>query len=65
MQDEVELILPVVRRIVLNNQDKAVQVKLNPALIGWFVGQVMKEFDGKVDAKVVLPIVTHELGVSI
>ena len=37
----------------LANPEKAAQVRDKPTMLGWFVGQVMKETGGKADPRVV------------
>lgn len=41
--------------------DKVEQAQGNPALVGWFVGQVMKALDGNADPRFVSERVTTHL----
>src|SRR5262249_17265152 len=43
----------VVEDIVAKNPDNVEQVKTNPNVVGWFVGQVMKATGGKANPQVV------------
>lgn len=40
----------IIERIIASNPEQAAKAKLNPKLIGWFVGQVMKASQGKAPA---------------
>jgi aspartyl-tRNA(Asn)/glutamyl-tRNA(Gln) amidotransferase subunit B len=53
----------VVDDIVAGNPDKAEQAKLKPALIGWFVGQVMKASAGRANPQTVNELLKRKLGV--
>jgi aspartyl-tRNA(Asn)/glutamyl-tRNA(Gln) amidotransferase subunit B len=46
------------------NPDKAEQAKAKPALIGWFVGQVMKATGGKASPQVVNTLLKQKLGIE-
>jgi aspartyl-tRNA(Asn)/glutamyl-tRNA(Gln) amidotransferase subunit B len=48
--------------IVAANPDKAAQVRAKPQMIGWFVGQVMKASDGKVNPQAVNDLLKTKLG---
>jgi aspartyl-tRNA(Asn)/glutamyl-tRNA(Gln) amidotransferase subunit B len=48
--------------IVSNNPDKVEQAKAKPAVIGWFVGQVMKASGGKANPQVVNELLQKKLG---
>lgn len=48
--------------IISDNPDKVEQVKTKPNLIGWFVGQVMKQTGGKANPKVVNEMLKERLG---
>jgi aspartyl-tRNA(Asn)/glutamyl-tRNA(Gln) amidotransferase subunit B len=52
----------VVDEIVAANPDKAAQVKDKPAMIGWFVGQVMKSSGGKANPQAVNDLLKAKLG---
>jgi aspartyl-tRNA(Asn)/glutamyl-tRNA(Gln) amidotransferase subunit B len=49
--------------IVAANPDKVVQAKAKPALIGWFVGQVMKSSGGKANPQAVNDLLKSKLGI--
>jgi aspartyl-tRNA(Asn)/glutamyl-tRNA(Gln) amidotransferase subunit B len=49
--------------IVGANPDKVEQVKAKPALIGWFVGQVMKASVGKANPQAVNELLKRKLGI--
>jgi aspartyl-tRNA(Asn)/glutamyl-tRNA(Gln) amidotransferase subunit B len=53
----------VVDDIVVKNPDKVEQAKAKPALIGWFVGQVMKASGGKANPQVVNDLLKRKLGI--
>jgi aspartyl-tRNA(Asn)/glutamyl-tRNA(Gln) amidotransferase subunit B len=53
----------VVDAMLAANQDKAEQAKAKPTLIGWFVGQVMKETGGKANPQLVNELLRRKLGV--
>ena len=53
-----------VDRIVAANQDKAAQAKAKPSMLGWFVGQVMKETGGKANPAAVNGILKAKLGIE-
>ncbi|WP_074380779.1 Asp-tRNA(Asn)/Glu-tRNA(Gln) amidotransferase subunit GatB [Bartonella doshiae] len=50
-----------VDEIVANNADKVAQAKQKPALVGWFVGQVMKVMSGKANPQTVNELVKIKL----
>ncbi|NVN86625.1 MAG: Asp-tRNA(Asn)/Glu-tRNA(Gln) amidotransferase subunit GatB [Rhodopseudomonas sp.] len=52
----------VVDDIIAVNPDKAAQVRDKPAMIGWFVGQVMKSSGGKANPQAVNDILKSKLG---
>src|SRR6266545_3392939 len=52
----------LVSEIVAKNSDKAEQARAKPALIGWFVGQVMKASAGKANPKAVNELLRMKLG---
>ena len=52
----------VVDEIVAANPDKMAQAKAKPAMIGWFVGQVMKSSGGKANPQAVNDLLKTKLG---
>jgi aspartyl-tRNA(Asn)/glutamyl-tRNA(Gln) amidotransferase subunit B len=52
----------VVDDIVARNPDKVEQAKTKPALVGWFVGQVMKASGGKANPQAVNELLRSKLG---
>ena len=52
----------VVDEIVAANPDKVAQAKAKPAMIGWFVGQVMKASGGKANPQAVNDLLKSKLG---
>jgi len=52
----------VVDDIVAANPDKVEQARAKPALIGWFVGQVMKSSGGKANPQAVNDLLKSKLG---
>jgi aspartyl-tRNA(Asn)/glutamyl-tRNA(Gln) amidotransferase subunit B len=52
----------IVDELVAGNADKAAQAKEKPAVIGWFVGQVMKSSGGKASPQVVNELLKRKLG---
>ncbi len=52
----------ILDEIIANNPKQVEGVKEKPQLIGWFVGQVMKQTQGKADPKVVNGILKEKLG---
>jgi aspartyl-tRNA(Asn)/glutamyl-tRNA(Gln) amidotransferase subunit B len=53
----------VVDDIIAANPDKVAQAKAKPALMGWFVGQVMKSSGGKANPQAVNDLVKSKLGI--
>jgi len=53
----------VVDEIIAKNPDKVEQAKAKPALIGWFVGQVMKSSGGKANPQTVNDLLKQKLGI--
>ena len=51
----------VIMKIIENNPDQVEAVKEKPKLMGWFVGQVMKETNGKANPKLVNEILNNKL----
>ena len=56
--DEIEKIIDV---IIINNPNQVEALSTKPNLIGWFVGQVMKESQGKANPKTVNDILNKKL----
>ena len=52
----------IIDEIITNNPKQVEGVKEKPQLVGWFVGQVMKQTQGKADPKVVNGILKEKLG---
>ena len=52
----------IVDDIIANNPGQVEQVKEKPQLLGWFVGQVMKESKGKANPQAVNEILKEKLG---
>ncbi|HZP19499.1 MAG TPA: Asp-tRNA(Asn)/Glu-tRNA(Gln) amidotransferase subunit GatB [Bauldia sp.] len=52
----------IVDEIVAANPDKAAQAKEKPAMLGWFVGQVMKASGGKANPPAVNALLKAKLG---
>jgi aspartyl-tRNA(Asn)/glutamyl-tRNA(Gln) amidotransferase subunit B len=59
---DVSAIEKVVDEIVAANPDKVEQARAKPALIGWFVGQVMKASGGKANPQAVNDLLKAKLG---
>jgi aspartyl-tRNA(Asn)/glutamyl-tRNA(Gln) amidotransferase subunit B len=49
--------------IIAANPDKVEQVKAKPSMLGWFVGQVMKQTGGKANPQAVNDILKSKLGI--
>ncbi len=49
--------------IIAANPDKVEQVKAKPSMLGWFVGQVMKQSGGKANPQAVNDILKSKLGI--
>ena len=49
--------------IIAANPDKVEQVKAKPAMLGWFVGQVMKSTGGKANPQAVNDALKKKLGI--
>jgi aspartyl-tRNA(Asn)/glutamyl-tRNA(Gln) amidotransferase subunit B len=50
--------------IIAANPDKAAQAKEKPAMLGWFVGQVMKSSGGKANPQAVNELLKSKLGIA-
>ncbi|MGH6822673.1 MAG: Asp-tRNA(Asn)/Glu-tRNA(Gln) amidotransferase subunit GatB, partial [Methylocella sp.] len=57
------VIAACVDAIVAANPDKAAQARAKPSMLGWFVGQVMKDTGGKANPLVVNELLKAKLGV--
>jgi aspartyl-tRNA(Asn)/glutamyl-tRNA(Gln) amidotransferase subunit B len=53
-----------VDQVIAANPDKVEQAKAKPALIGWFVGQVMKATGGKASPQAVNALLKAKLGIE-
>jgi aspartyl-tRNA(Asn)/glutamyl-tRNA(Gln) amidotransferase subunit B len=53
-----------VDEVIAGNPDKVAQTKEKPALIGWFVGQVMKATQGKASPQAVNTLLKSKLGLE-
>jgi aspartyl-tRNA(Asn)/glutamyl-tRNA(Gln) amidotransferase subunit B len=49
--------------VIAANPDKVEQVKAKPTMLGWFVGQVMKQSGGKANPQAVNDILKAKLGI--
>ena len=54
----------IIADIVAGNAEKATQAKAKPALVGWFVGQVMKASGGKANPQTVNALLKAKLGIE-
>jgi len=54
----------IVEGIIAENPDQAEKVKDKPGLLGWFVGQVMKQTQGKANPQAVNDILKSRLGLE-
>jgi aspartyl-tRNA(Asn)/glutamyl-tRNA(Gln) amidotransferase subunit B len=59
---DVGAIETIVGEIVAANPDKVAQAKAKPAMMGWFVGQVMKATGGKANPQAVNALLKDKLG---
>jgi aspartyl-tRNA(Asn)/glutamyl-tRNA(Gln) amidotransferase subunit B len=55
-------IAAAVDAIIAANPDKVAQVKAKPSMLGWFVGQVMKQSGGKANPQAVNELLRQKLG---
>jgi aspartyl-tRNA(Asn)/glutamyl-tRNA(Gln) amidotransferase subunit B len=53
-----------VAAIIAANPDKSAQAKEKPAMLGWFVGQVMKQTGGKANPQAVNALLKSKLGID-
>jgi aspartyl-tRNA(Asn)/glutamyl-tRNA(Gln) amidotransferase subunit B len=56
-------IAAAVDAIIAANPDKVAQAKAKPTLLGWFVGQVMKQTGGKANPQAVNALLKEKLGI--
>ena len=49
--------------IIAANPDKVAQVQAKPTMLGWFVGQVMKQTGGKANPQAVNDLLKGKLGI--
>lgn len=56
------LIAASVDAIIVANPEKAAQARAKPSMLGWFVGQVMKETGGKANPRTVNELLKAKLG---
>jgi aspartyl-tRNA(Asn)/glutamyl-tRNA(Gln) amidotransferase subunit B len=61
---DVGAIEKAVDEVIAANPDKVEQAKQKPALIGWFVGQVMKATGGKASPQAVNDLLKAKLGIA-
>ena len=54
----------IVAEVVAANPDKAEQARAKPAMLGWFVGQVMKASQGKANPQAVNALLKAKLGIE-
>ena len=60
---DVGTIEKVAEEILRANPEKREQAKAKPALLGWFVGQVMKASSGKANPQAVNELLKAKLGI--
>ena len=60
---DVGAIEAAVDAIIAANPDKVEQVKLKPSMLGWFVGQAMKQSGGKANPQQVSDLLKVKLGI--
>jgi aspartyl-tRNA(Asn)/glutamyl-tRNA(Gln) amidotransferase subunit B len=53
-----------INAIMAANPDKVAAVTAKPAMLGWFVGQVMKSTGGKANPQVVNDLLKRKLGLA-
>jgi aspartyl-tRNA(Asn)/glutamyl-tRNA(Gln) amidotransferase subunit B len=49
--------------IIAANPDKVAAVRAKPAMLGWFIGQVMKATGGKANPQAVNDLLKSKLGI--
>jgi aspartyl-tRNA(Asn)/glutamyl-tRNA(Gln) amidotransferase subunit B len=60
---DLSAIAAIVDDILARNPDKVAQAKAKPAMIGWFVGQVMQASGGKANPNAVNELLKSKLGI--
>jgi aspartyl-tRNA(Asn)/glutamyl-tRNA(Gln) amidotransferase subunit B len=60
---DMSVIEAAVDGIIASNPDKVLQAQAKPSLLGWFVGQVMKQTAGKANPQVVNALLKRKLGI--
>ena len=60
---DVAAIEKLIDDILAQNPDKAAQAKAKPAMLGWFVGQVMKASGGKANPQAANDLIRAKLGI--
>lgn len=53
----------IIDAIIANNAQKVDQVSAKPAMLGWFVGQVIKETKGKANPQLVVDMLKNKLNI--
>lgn len=53
----------VIDEVIAKNPDKVEQVRAKPTMLGWFVGQVMKQSGGKANPQAVNELLKKKLGI--
>ena len=53
----------IVARVLAANPDKVAAAKMKPAMLGWFVGQVMQATGGKANPRAVNALLKDKLGI--
>jgi len=56
-------IMAAIEAVIAANPDKVEQAKAKPTMIGWFVGQVIKQSGGKANPQVVNELLKDRLGI--
>jgi aspartyl-tRNA(Asn)/glutamyl-tRNA(Gln) amidotransferase subunit B len=54
----------IVDKVIAENGDRAAQAQAKPAMLGWFVGQVMKASGGKANPQAVNALLKAKLGIE-
>jgi aspartyl-tRNA(Asn)/glutamyl-tRNA(Gln) amidotransferase subunit B len=60
---DLSAITAIVDEIMAKNPDKVAQAKAKPAMVGWFVGQVMKASGGKANPNAVNELLKRKLDI--
>jgi aspartyl-tRNA(Asn)/glutamyl-tRNA(Gln) amidotransferase subunit B len=53
---------PLIAALMIAEPDKLAQAKKKPVMLGWFVGQIMKQTHGKANPNVALEILEQKIG---